>query len=72
MISTPSSDKSKTFNISLATFISSTGFSVKETLKVAPIPSTKRAPIPIADFTVPWNFVPASVTPVHDCATRVC
>ena len=43
--------------------VSSTGFSVRETLIVSPIPSASSEPIPIADFTSPDVYVPASVTP---------
>ena len=51
--STPPFLKSKALNISLATFISSTGSLVRETLKVSPIPSDSNVPIPILDFIVP-------------------
>ena len=61
--SIPSFTYPKFLRISLPTFISSTGSPVKETLIVSPIPSASKVPIPIADFIVPLQGVPASVTP---------
>ena len=55
--------KPQSFNISFATFISSTGSSDKEILNVSPIPCLNKTPKPILDFTVPLNAVPASVIP---------
>ena len=53
----------KFFNKLNATGISSSGASVRETLMVSPIPSSKSAPIPTADFILPSSASPASVTP---------
>ena len=53
----------KAFKISIPTFTSFTGLSDKETLIVSPIPSLRRLPIPIDDFTVPVIRLPASVIP---------
>ncbi|MPN51459.1 hypothetical protein SDC9_199105 [bioreactor metagenome] len=52
------------FNISLAKNTSFTGFPVKETLMVSPIPASKSPPIPIADFSFPLFTVPDSVIPI--------
>ena len=46
-----------------ATLISSTGWSLKETRIVFPIPWYNKVPIPKEDLIVPPSFVPASVTP---------
>ena len=53
----------RAFNISIPTFISLTGFSDNDTLIVSPMPSFRRLPIPMEDFTVPPIRLPASVIP---------
>ena len=53
----------RAFNISIPTFTSLIGFSDNDTLIVSPIPSFRRLPIPIEDFTVPCIRLPASVIP---------
>ena len=47
----------------LATGISNSGSSVKETRMVSPNPSSNNAPIPTADLILPSSPSPASVTP---------
>ena len=42
---------------------SNSGSSVKDTLIVSPIPSSRSVPIPIADLILPSSPSPASVTP---------
>ena len=51
------------FTNSLATGDSNSGSSVKDTLIVSPIPSSRSVPIPIADLILPSSPSPASVTP---------
>ena len=51
------------FTNSLATGDSNSGSSVKDTLIVSPIPSSRSVPIPIADLILPSSPYPASVTP---------
>ena len=59
----PPSLRSRALRIILAVITSSTGFPVKDTLIVSPIPSARSAPIPTADLIAPSRTVPASVTP---------
>ena len=49
--------------MSLPAITSSRGSEVRETLIVSPIPSARRVPIPMADLTMPFLGLPASVTP---------
>ena len=60
---TPLSLSPKLFNISNPALTSSTGFSVRETLIVSPIPSANNVPSPTEDLISPPRIVPASVTP---------
>ena len=53
----------KAFKISMPTLTSFIGSSDKDTLIVSPIPSLRRLPIPMDDFTVPVIRLPASVIP---------
>ena len=55
--------KPSAISISLATFISSIGSLVSDTLIVSPIPSANKVPIPNVDLIVPLKTVPDSVTP---------
>ena len=60
---TPFSLRPKLFKISKPALTSSTGFSVRETLIVSPIPSASKVPNPTDDLISPPLKVPASVTP---------
>ena len=55
--------KPNAISISFATFISSIGSLVSDTLMVSPIPSANKVPIPNVDLMVPLKTVPDSVTP---------
>ena len=50
-------------NLFSAAGISNSGSSVNDTRIVSPIPSVSKVPIPNADFILPSNPSPASVTP---------
>ena len=63
IIVTPLDLRFNDFKISLPIFISLTGSSERETLKVSPIPSRSNIPNPIEDFTLPGIKLPDSVIP---------
>ena len=63
IIVTPRYLKFKDFKISFPIFISCTGSSDRDTLRVSPIPSSNSIPKPMEDFMLPGTKLPDSVIP---------